>query len=110
MADMDEYIVPRAPETLGSLLRKYPEAAYLTHAQTAGAGEMCVEGRGEGAFILERLIFRWPGLFCAVEDESKFPDRNYCLDHYGHRKYFLNPRKVRDGGCAMAMLLVETHV
>ena len=76
----------------------YPTASYLTHAQTVGGTETCVEGSGEGSFIIERILFRWPGLYCATEDKNKFPDREYCLDHFGHRKYFLNPRKVRDKG------------
>ena len=98
MADTDEYLVPKPPLTMRSILAQHSEAAFITHGQTAAGSQKCVDVRGPNVFAVERTVFRWPGKgYCTLEEREDFEEatRRYCLDHFGHRKYFLNPRKVR---------------
>ena len=98
MADTDEYIVAQPPLTIRSILQQHSEAAFITHGQTAMGSQKCLNVTGLNVFTIERIIFRWPGKgYCTLETRQDFNEatRPYCLDHFGHRKYFLNPRKVR---------------
>ena len=42
-------------------------------------------------FFVEEALYRWPNIYCL----SKIHPPEMCLDHPGHRKYIVDPRKVR---------------
>ena len=94
MQDMDEYLVPKAPLTVGSILRAHSDAAYITHGQTVVGSKHCLESRRPNSFTVERAVFKRRGLaYCNIQRNESM--RPLCLGSYGHRKYLLNPRKVR---------------
>lgn len=47
--------------------------------------------RDANRFLLAPMQFRWPHIYCQAQ---KVDDSNFCTGQLGHRKYFVNPRKV----------------
>ncbi|CAI6008235.1 unnamed protein product [Closterium sp. NIES-65] len=45
------------------------------------------------------MLWHWPFIYCQAKDNTTDP--KLCLNHWGHRKLFVDPRKVR---------VVENHV
>ena len=93
MGDLDEYLMPFPPHTVPSLLRQYSLAPWVSHGQIVFGSQICNAQEGAKVFEIERATFRWPGNYCA--DSDAYPDANYCLKDKGHRKCFINPRKVK---------------
>lgn len=81
--DIDEYFDPVPPNTLESLLSKYSNQAWLSHQAFQYNMSTCEPGTNDN-FIIGRMIVR-----------EKFPyGRAPKLIGPGHRKLFVNPRKV----------------
>eukprot|EP00271_Cylindrocystis_brebissonii_P005147 TRINITY_DN17095_c0_g1_i1.p1 TRINITY_DN17095_c0_g1~~TRINITY_DN17095_c0_g1_i1.p1 ORF type:complete len:584 (-),score=117.53 TRINITY_DN17095_c0_g1_i1:947-2698(-) len=94
MMDFDEYLQAYSPNTVGSFLRAHEDKAWITHGVVWWGIDSCLateRGRDKAKFV-EEMTFRWPDHYCMHKD--KFSDWRFCLDHYGHRKLILNPRKV----------------
>ena len=106
--DFDEYFDIGPPLSLPSLLSAHPSAPWFTFGKTWFNVSYCVPpeegmkesdnqegvrgGRVGDEFLVERMQLRWPEYYCVYK--AKYP-QDLCLDFHGHRKYVLNPRKVR---------------
>ena len=106
--DFDEYFDIGPPLSLPSLLSAHPSAPWFTFGKTWFNVSYCVPpeegmkesdnqegvrgGRVGDEFLVERMQLRWPEYYCVYKE--KYP-QDLCLDFHGHRKYVLNPRKVR---------------
>eukprot|EP00271_Cylindrocystis_brebissonii_P015844 TRINITY_DN38894_c0_g1_i1.p1 TRINITY_DN38894_c0_g1~~TRINITY_DN38894_c0_g1_i1.p1 ORF type:complete len:603 (-),score=115.58 TRINITY_DN38894_c0_g1_i1:556-2364(-) len=91
--DLDEFLEPIAPHTMDSLLRDYKDRAWITFGSLWWGTEQCNDKEGGEKAYLERMTYHWSKHFCS--EPEKYPDWKYCLEAPGHRKYILNPRKVR---------------
>eukprot|EP00271_Cylindrocystis_brebissonii_P005131 TRINITY_DN17079_c0_g1_i2.p1 TRINITY_DN17079_c0_g1~~TRINITY_DN17079_c0_g1_i2.p1 ORF type:complete len:572 (-),score=66.48 TRINITY_DN17079_c0_g1_i2:454-2169(-) len=92
--DFDEYLQAIPPYTMGSYLKEHNDKSWISHGVVWWGVESCMEtsrGRDKAKFI-EEMAFRWPGHYCMGKE--KYPNWRFCLDHYGHRKFIANPRKV----------------
>lgn len=93
MHDFDEFLVVTPPTTVPQLLRKYEDKAWITHGCIVFGIHECSSKPGEEEgkkMLVEKILYTWPHIYC----QNKELDANFCLDHFGHRKYILNPRKV----------------
>lgn len=91
---LDEYLKPKHSNSVPSLLQTHRLAAWITFGATVFGCHVCND-KGEEWFGVERLTFKWPGLYCHEKEGEAVKDRDFCLGKAGNRRYFLNPRKVR---------------
>ncbi|CAI5476141.1 unnamed protein product [Closterium sp. Yama58-4] len=105
--DFDEFIfidgqerVPN-PMSVHDLLTPHEGLPYVSHGCLWWDHERCLPAQGENdpRWPLERMLWHWPFIYCQAKDNTTDP--KLCLDHWGHRKLFVDPRKVR---------VVENHV
>ncbi|CAI5472783.1 unnamed protein product, partial [Closterium sp. Yama58-4] len=94
--DLDEYLALPPPASLPALLQRYTELPYITLGMYVFSAHLCEDGPDdvwsddEKRFAVERMVQRRAAPYCLREEE----DPKLCIDYYGHRKMFLNPRKV----------------
>lgn len=104
--DFDEYLTAtKVP--LDQILAKYPDASSVTYGQYNYSVERCegasslgppvdVWGTGTDQFAVERMLYREPEPVCRFNFESEEQEDPYlCRRWLGHRKLFINPRRVR---------------
>ncbi|CAI5533275.1 unnamed protein product, partial [Closterium sp. Naga37s-1] len=94
--DLDEYLALPPPASVPALLQRYAALPYITLGMYVFSAHLCEEGPEdvwsdeEKRFAVERMVQRRATPYCLrAEDDPKL-----CIDYYGHRKTFLNPRKV----------------
>ncbi|CAI5972106.1 unnamed protein product [Closterium sp. NIES-64] len=94
--DLDEYLALPPPASVPALLQRYAALPYMTLGMYVFSAHLCEEGPAdvwsdeEKRFAVERMVQRRSVPYCLrAEDDPKL-----CIDYYGHRKMFLNPRKV----------------
>ncbi|CAI6008238.1 unnamed protein product [Closterium sp. NIES-65] len=99
--DFDEFMfidgqerVP-TPLSVNHFLMPYEGMPYVTHGSLWWDLDRCLPSQGpdEPRWPLERMLWHGPGVFCKARDNHTKP--TMCLDHYGHRKLFVDPRRVR---------------
>lgn len=106
VANWDEYLWVRPPETLLSLLGARDGKAWLTHGAAVWAISHCRPGPpifdyerlredlgSSQPFSIERMVFHWPNK-AVCHDPGAAPSPSLCLGMNGARKYILDPRQV----------------
>lgn len=92
--DLDEYLDVVPPLTLGGVLQEHNDRPWLTFGVVWWTVNHCrrrADGKGDDeAWLIEPMVFHDRERYCF---HDKYPDRDFCLDWQGHRKFFLNPRK-----------------
>ncbi|CAI5517967.1 unnamed protein product [Closterium sp. Naga37s-1] len=83
------------PLSVNHFLMPYEGMPYVTHGSLWWDLDRCLPSQGpdEPRWPLERMLWHGPGVFCKARDNHTKP--TMCLDHYGHRKLFVDPRRVR---------------
>ncbi|CAI5476140.1 unnamed protein product [Closterium sp. Yama58-4] len=83
------------PLSVNHFLMPYEGMPYVTHGSLWWDWERCLPSQGpdDPRWPLERMLWHGPGVFCKARDNHTKP--TMCLDHYGHRKLFVDPRRVR---------------
>lgn len=101
MGDLDEYIHVRPPDTLMSLLPQHELKAWVSHGAFNWDLSRCLDhigqnknGKSEELFMVERIRYRSKVAHCITPEGMNITDVNMCYSAWGHRKYFLNPRRV----------------
>ncbi|GJP67412.1 hypothetical protein CLOP_g24232 [Closterium sp. NIES-67] len=105
--DYDEFMFIDGQERLPSpfsvhdFLSPHEGMPYVSHGCLWWDHERCLPSQGDDdpRWALERMLWHWPFIYCQSKDNTTNP--KMCLDHWGHRKLFVDPRKVR---------VVENHV
>ncbi|GJP54818.1 hypothetical protein CLOM_g13855, partial [Closterium sp. NIES-68] len=105
--DYDEFIFINGQERMPTplsvhhFLMPYEGMPYVSHGSLWWDCERCLpsEGPDDPRRPLERMLWHGPGIFCRAKGNNT--KASMCLDHYGHRKLFVDPRRVR---------MVENHV
>lgn len=90
MGDPDEYLHVKPPATLQSILTKYEEEAFISHQGLNWDINHCEKKTSVDQFTVERMVFRLQNFSCWIKEWNP----NLCWTSFGHRKYFVNPRKV----------------
>ncbi|CAI5531391.1 unnamed protein product [Closterium sp. Naga37s-1] len=82
------------PLSVNHFLMPYEGMPYVTHGSLWWDWERCLPSQGpdDPRWPLERMLWHGPGVYCKARDNHTKP--NMCLDHYGHRKLFVDPRRV----------------
>ncbi|CAI5531390.1 unnamed protein product [Closterium sp. Naga37s-1] len=105
--DFDEFIfidgqerVPN-PMSVHEFLAPHEGLPYVSHGCLWWDHERCLPAQGDNdpRWPLERMLWHWPFIYCQAKDNTTDP--SMCLNHWGHRKLFVDPRKVR---------VVENHI
>ena len=83
------------PHSVKALLDKYHMKAFLAYGAYNWDVTRCTSESlesGEPRFTVERILYRKSTMHCV--DLKRFKPE-LCYSGFGHRKYFLNPRKVQ---------------
>ncbi|CAI5459255.1 unnamed protein product [Closterium sp. Yama58-4] len=95
--DLDEYLVVPPPATLPTFLHRFESLPYITLGTYVFSAHICEEdgpedvwGEEEKRFAVERMLQRRKNPYCLRGED----DPKVCIDYFGHRKIFVNPRKV----------------
>ncbi|GJP51134.1 hypothetical protein CLOM_g10301, partial [Closterium sp. NIES-68] len=94
--DLDEYLAVPPPASVPALLERFASLPYITLGMHVFSAHLCEEGpedvwgAEEKRFAVERMVQRRKQPYCLRGED----DPKVCVDYYGHRKMFLNPRKV----------------
>ncbi|CAI6008239.1 unnamed protein product [Closterium sp. NIES-65] len=75
-------------------LMPYEGMPYVTHGSLWWDLDRCLPSQGpdDPRWPLERMLWHGPGIYCKAKDNNTNP--TVCLHHYGHRKLFVDPRRV----------------
>ncbi|CAI5492212.1 unnamed protein product, partial [Closterium sp. Naga37s-1] len=86
------------PATLPTILHRFESLPYITLGTYVFSAHICEEDGPEDVWIeeekrfaVERMLQRRKKPYCLRRED----DPKVCIDYYGHRKMFVNPRKVR---------------
>ncbi|CAI6009155.1 unnamed protein product, partial [Closterium sp. NIES-65] len=95
--DLDEYLALQPPATLPTILHRFESLPYITLGTYVFSAHICEEdgpedvwSEEEKRFAVERMLQRRKKPYCLRGED----DPKVCIDYYGHRKMFVNPRKV----------------
>lgn len=115
MQDLDEYFEVVPPRTTAQLLQAYHDRSWLTTGCLVFSIHHCLwtdkggdttsitsnsgsssdsggSGGGVDELLVARMVYRWPHIYCQTANET---DPAHCIGQPGHRKYIINPQKVR---------------
>ncbi|CAI5517968.1 unnamed protein product, partial [Closterium sp. Naga37s-1] len=99
--DFDEYMFINGQErmptplSVNHFLMPYEGMPYVTHGSLWWDLDRCLPSQGpdDPRWPLDRMLWHGPGIYCKAKDNNTKP--TVCLHHYGHRKLFVDPRRVR---------------
>lgn len=109
MADIDEYLWVKAPQTLHTFLSWHDDKVGISHGSwwfstnvcrpledhAAELGSQLLQEAPNAAFTCEKFVFRWPEPACFENKEGEgHVDAQMCMNDKGHRKNIVNPRKL----------------
>ncbi|CAI7926973.1 unnamed protein product [Closterium sp. NIES-54] len=82
------------PLSVNHFLMPYEGMPYVTHGSLWWDLDRCLPSQGpdDPRWPLERMLWHGPGIYCKAKDNNTNP--TVCLHHYGHRKLFVDPRRV----------------